>query len=107
MNLQEKPSCFKFLFVYFLSLDTDSYFSVTFASSGLCPSQFPLSRISYVLTLNFGALLFKVAVGLLPLPLKNAYFLLLFISLFFTFLARLSHIEIKFYAPKLFAVWLQ
>lgn len=61
----------------------DSSFSVT--SGGLWPSQFPLNFSSSVLTLNFGALSFKGTTRPFPLPLKNAYFLLLFTSHFLSF----------------------
>lgn len=72
--------------------------SFSVASSDLCSSQFPLHCFSCVLTLNFGALLFKGATRPLPLPLplKNAYFLLLFISfslLFSLTLATLKEIS--------------
>lgn len=67
--------------------------SFSVASSDLYSSQFPLHCFSCVLTLNFGALLFKGATRPLPLPLKNAYFLLLFISFSLLFSLALATLK--------------
>lgn len=60
-------------------------------SSGFWLSQFPLNCFSCVLTLNFGALLIEGTTRPFPLPLKNAYFLLLFTSPSLSFYAAKAH----------------
>lgn len=98
--------CFVFVF-FFPPHHTGATISVTCAPRGLWPSPFPLSCFSSVFTLNFGALSFKGTTRPFPLPLKNAYFLLLFTSPLLSFHAAKANKKSQFYAWELFAVWLQ